>query len=250
MPGRPPRRGAQPSGVSVPLASHEPPKATRPTTAMMRPRMTLKANATMTPTITKIPPRLIPAIFRSPRACPATVILPVWSLGFGLRDERSSLGPKSDVGADRRERRRAGAARVDANAGSTRLAFPRPGVDRASARMTWGIVEDTDVVKPWRRTFQLAAMLIAWPSGGSCCTTNRWWLGLSRRTAAGRLGYVPVAIALLALVFTVVSFWWLYARRGSITATTPRAYAFGGTGATLDFGCRSRSSTTARGPWS
>lgn len=46
-------------------------------------------------------------------------------------------------------------------------------------------------------------------------------------------GYVPVAIVMLALVFTVVSFWWLYARKGSITATTPRAYAFGGTGALL-----------------
>ena len=40
------------------------------------------------------------------------------------------------------------------------------------------------------------------------------------------MDYAAVAVAVLALVFTVVSFWWLNAREGSITATQPRAYAF------------------------
>jgi hypothetical protein len=44
---------------------------------------------------------------------------------------------------------------------------------------------------------------------------------------------MAVAIAVLALVFAVASFWWLNAREGSITATQPRAYAFGGSGAQL-----------------
>jgi len=42
--------------------------------------------------------------------------------------------------------------------------------------------------------------------------------------------FVPVAIAVFSLVFAVATFWWLNARRGSITATKPRAYAFGGFG--------------------
>jgi hypothetical protein len=42
--------------------------------------------------------------------------------------------------------------------------------------------------------------------------------------------YAAVGIALAALLFTVGSFWWLYARGGSITATRPRAYAFVGRG--------------------
>jgi hypothetical protein len=40
--------------------------------------------------------------------------------------------------------------------------------------------------------------------------------------------YVAVGVAVAALLFTVASFWWLYARRGSITATRPLAYAFVG----------------------
>jgi hypothetical protein len=39
------------------------------------------------------------------------------------------------------------------------------------------------------------------------------------------LDYAAVALAVLALVFTVSSFWWLNARKGSIEATKPRAYA-------------------------
>ena len=35
-----------------------------------------------------------------------------------------------------------------------------------------------------------------------------------------------VAIAVLALLFTIGSFWWLYARRGRIVASAPRTYAF------------------------
>lgn len=35
-----------------------------------------------------------------------------------------------------------------------------------------------------------------------------------------------IAIAIFALVFTVSSFWWLNARRGSLTAVIPPAYAF------------------------
>lgn len=47
------------------------------------------------------------------------------------------------------------------------------------------------------------------------------------------LDYSTIAVAVMALVFTVGAFWWLNARRGSITATHPRAYAFGGSGAQL-----------------
>jgi hypothetical protein len=42
--------------------------------------------------------------------------------------------------------------------------------------------------------------------------------------------YVAVGVAVAALLFTVGSFWWLYAREGSITATRPGAYAFVGQG--------------------
>jgi hypothetical protein len=45
--------------------------------------------------------------------------------------------------------------------------------------------------------------------------------------------YAAVAVAVLALFFAVISFWWLNAREGSIAATKPRAYAFGGSGAQL-----------------
>jgi hypothetical protein len=38
--------------------------------------------------------------------------------------------------------------------------------------------------------------------------------------------YAALAVSLLALAFTVGSFWWLHARRGSLTATRPRSYAF------------------------
>lgn len=37
-----------------------------------------------------------------------------------------------------------------------------------------------------------------------------------------------IAIAVLALLFTVGSFWWLNARRGSLTAVVPPVYAFVG----------------------
>jgi hypothetical protein len=45
--------------------------------------------------------------------------------------------------------------------------------------------------------------------------------------------YSAVAVAVLALLFAVASFWWLNARTGSITATEPRAYAYGGPGPRL-----------------
>jgi hypothetical protein len=38
--------------------------------------------------------------------------------------------------------------------------------------------------------------------------------------------YAALAVSLLALAFTIGSFWWLHARRGSLTATRPRSYAF------------------------
>ena len=41
-----------------------------------------------------------------------------------------------------------------------------------------------------------------------------------------RLSLVDYVIAVTGLVFAVTSFWWLNARRGSITTTRPRAYAF------------------------
>jgi hypothetical protein len=45
--------------------------------------------------------------------------------------------------------------------------------------------------------------------------------------------YAAGAVAVVALGFTVASFWWLNAREGSITATRPRAYAFGRSGERL-----------------
>jgi hypothetical protein len=44
------------------------------------------------------------------------------------------------------------------------------------------------------------------------------------------MAYAAVGVAVVALLFTVASFWWLYARRGSVTATRPLAYAFVGQG--------------------
>jgi hypothetical protein len=40
--------------------------------------------------------------------------------------------------------------------------------------------------------------------------------------------YAATAISVLALAFTITitAFWWLHARRGSLTATAPRVYAF------------------------
>jgi hypothetical protein len=38
--------------------------------------------------------------------------------------------------------------------------------------------------------------------------------------------YAASAISVLALAFTITAFWWLHARRGSLTATAPRVYAF------------------------
>ena len=35
-----------------------------------------------------------------------------------------------------------------------------------------------------------------------------------------------LAVSLMALLFTIASFWWLHARTGRLTATRPRAYAF------------------------
>ena len=40
------------------------------------------------------------------------------------------------------------------------------------------------------------------------------------------MAYAAVAISVLALACTLVSFWWLHARRGALTAARPRAYAF------------------------
>lgn len=40
------------------------------------------------------------------------------------------------------------------------------------------------------------------------------------------MAYAAVTISLLALAFTIGSFWWLHAREGALTATRPRAYAF------------------------
>lgn len=40
------------------------------------------------------------------------------------------------------------------------------------------------------------------------------------------MAYAAVAISVLALAFTVASFWWLHAPRGALTAARPHAYAF------------------------
>lgn len=41
------------------------------------------------------------------------------------------------------------------------------------------------------------------------------------------MGAAASVVAILALLFTVGSFWWIHARTGSIETTTPRAYAYG-----------------------
>jgi len=38
--------------------------------------------------------------------------------------------------------------------------------------------------------------------------------------------YVAIGISVLAVVFTIGSFWWLHARKGSLEATRPPNYAF------------------------
>jgi len=40
------------------------------------------------------------------------------------------------------------------------------------------------------------------------------------------MAIAAVAISLLALGFTIASFWWLHARQGSLEAARPQAYAF------------------------
>lgn len=45
-------------------------------------------------------------------------------------------------------------------------------------------------------------------------------------SAVSQMPYAATAVSLLALAFTIAAFWWLHARRGSLTATAPRAYAF------------------------
>lgn len=42
-----------------------------------------------------------------------------------------------------------------------------------------------------------------------------------------------LVIAVLALLFTVGSFWWLSARAGRLTLATPRTYAYAGPAGTL-----------------
>ena len=42
------------------------------------------------------------------------------------------------------------------------------------------------------------------------------------------MAVTAVVVAVLALLFTVASFWWLYARRGSLEVGQPGAYAFAG----------------------
>jgi len=38
--------------------------------------------------------------------------------------------------------------------------------------------------------------------------------------------YAALTVSVLALAFTILSFWWLHARKGSLTAAPPRTYAF------------------------
>lgn len=38
--------------------------------------------------------------------------------------------------------------------------------------------------------------------------------------------YAALTVSVLALAFTVLSFWWLHARRGSLEVAPPRTYAF------------------------
>jgi hypothetical protein len=40
------------------------------------------------------------------------------------------------------------------------------------------------------------------------------------------MAYAAVIVSVLALAFTILSFWWLHARKGSLTAAPPRTYAF------------------------
>jgi hypothetical protein len=40
------------------------------------------------------------------------------------------------------------------------------------------------------------------------------------------MAYGALAVACLALAFTISSFWWLHARTGSLEAAAPRSYAF------------------------
>ena len=40
------------------------------------------------------------------------------------------------------------------------------------------------------------------------------------------MAYAAFAVSVFALLFTAGNFWWLHARRGSLTAPAPSAYAF------------------------
>jgi hypothetical protein len=40
------------------------------------------------------------------------------------------------------------------------------------------------------------------------------------------MAIVALVVSFLALAFTLISFWWLHARRGSLSAATPETYAF------------------------
>jgi len=40
------------------------------------------------------------------------------------------------------------------------------------------------------------------------------------------MAFVAIVISVLALSFTLASFWWLHARRGSLVAASPETYAF------------------------
>lgn len=48
----------------------------------------------------------------------------------------------------------------------------------------------------------------------------------SRPVTSTAVNLVAVLVAVLALVFTIASFWWLHARRGSLEVAPPRSYAF------------------------